>query len=135
MLASDGGVVHLRPIVPEDADKIVEFHGKLSERTRYLRYFGPYPTISKRDLFNFTVVDHRKRVAFVAMLGDEIIAVGRYEGLSSEGDGLSAEVAFTVSDSHQGAGWDPSCSSISRELPRRTDSVASLPRSSQRTVT
>lgn len=135
VLASDGGVVHLRPIVPEDADKIVEFHGKLSERTRYLRYFGPYPTISKRDLFNFTVVDHRKRVAFVAMLGDEIIAVGRYEGLSSEGDGLSAEVAFTVSDSHQGRGLGPSCSSISRELPRRTDSVASLPRSSQRTVT
>lgn len=43
VLASDGGAVALRPIVPEDADKLVEFHGKLSERTRYLRYFGPYP--------------------------------------------------------------------------------------------
>lgn len=106
VLASDGGVVHLRPIVPEDADLVVDFHGRLSERTRYLRYFGPYPTISKRDLFNFTVVDHHRRVAFVALLGGEIIAVGRYEGLD-EGDGLSAEVAFTVADAHQGRGLGP----------------------------
>ncbi|MCL2534165.1 MAG: GNAT family N-acetyltransferase, partial [Nocardiaceae bacterium] len=87
VLASDGGVVHLRPIVPEDAEKLVAFHGKLSERTRYLRYFGPYPTMSKRDIVNFTTVDHRNRVAFVAVLGDEIIAVGRYERLRDVGDG------------------------------------------------
>ncbi|QRE80988.1 GNAT family N-acetyltransferase [Rhodococcus ruber] len=106
VLASDGKAVHLRPIVPEDADLLVDFHSKLSERTRYLRYFGPYPTMSKRDLFNFTVVDHHRRVAFVALLGGEIIAVGRYEGLP-EGDGLSAEVAFTVADAHQGRGLGP----------------------------
>ena len=37
VVVSDGGVVHLRPIRPEDADAIVAFHGKLTERTRYLR--------------------------------------------------------------------------------------------------
>ncbi|WP_305094810.1 bifunctional GNAT family N-acetyltransferase/acetate--CoA ligase family protein [Prescottella sp. R16] len=107
VLASDGGVVHLRPIVPEDAEKLVAFHGKLSERTRYLRYFGPYPTMSKRDIVNFTTVDHHDRVAFVAVLGDEIIAVGRYERLRNIGDGRSAEVAFVVADSHQGRGLGP----------------------------
>ncbi|MBQ7806866.1 GNAT family N-acetyltransferase, partial [Rhodococcus sp. (in: high G+C Gram-positive bacteria)] len=107
VLASDGGAVALRPIVPEDADKLVEFHGKLSERTRYLRYFGPYPTMSARDVKNFTTVDHHNRVAFVTMLGDEIIAVGRYERLLDVGDGKSAEVAFVVADAHQGRGLGP----------------------------
>lgn len=106
VLASDGGVVHLRPIVPSDADALVAFHGRLSERTRYLRYFGPYPTMPQRDVLNFTTVDHRDRVAFVAILGDDIIAVGRYERLP-EGDGNSAEVAFVVADSHQGRGLGP----------------------------
>ena len=45
VLASDGGVVHIRPIVPDDADDVVEFHSRLSERTRYMRYFGPTPTL------------------------------------------------------------------------------------------
>ncbi|WP_371830103.1 bifunctional acetate--CoA ligase family protein/GNAT family N-acetyltransferase [Rhodococcoides kroppenstedtii] len=106
VLASDGRVVHLRPIVPSDADAIVAFHGKLSERTRYLRYFGPYPTMPQRDVVNFTTVDHSSRVAFVATLGDEIIAVGRYERLP-DGDGNSAEVAFVVADHHQGRGLGP----------------------------
>lgn len=107
VLASDGGAVHLRPITPEDADRLVAFHGKLSERTRYLRYFGPYPTMSARDIVRFTTVDHHNRVAFVAVLGDEIIAVGRYEHLENVGDGGSAEVAFVVADEHQGRGLGP----------------------------
>jgi acyl-CoA synthetase (NDP forming)/GNAT superfamily N-acetyltransferase len=107
VLAADGGAVALRPIVPEDADKLVAFHSKLSERTRYLRYFGPYPTMSQRDIVHFTTVDHHDRVAFVVLLGDEIIAVGRYERLIGEGDGKSAEVAFVVADAHQGRGLGP----------------------------
>ncbi|MFC4602836.1 GNAT family N-acetyltransferase [Rhodococcus kronopolitis] len=104
VLATDGGAVHLRPITPDDAERLVAFHAKLSERTRYLRYFGPYPTMSNRDLVNFTTIDYRNRVAFVAVLGDEIIAVGRYERLLDVGDGNSAEVAFVVADAHQGRG-------------------------------
>ncbi|MBC3192915.1 GNAT family N-acetyltransferase [Pseudonocardia sp. C8] len=116
VVASDGGIVHLRPITPDDADALLDFHSRLSDRTRYLRYFGPYPRISPRDLERFTVVDHRTRVAFLALLGDEIIAVGRYEGLtpdggaaSQEGAGTdkpvtSAEVAFVVRDDHQSRG-------------------------------
>ena len=112
VVASDGGVVHLRPILPADADALVAMHARLSERTRYLRYFGPYPNISPRDLTRFTTVDHCSRVAFIALLGDEIIAVGRYEGLPGR-DGKdpaegtapeSAEIAFVVRDDHQGRG-------------------------------
>ncbi len=117
VVASDGGIVHLRPILPTDADALLRFHEGLSERTRYLRFFGPYPRISPRDLERFTTVDHHRRVAFICLLGDEIIAVGRYEGLGGQqGDqqtggaqeqhkGIaSAEVAFVARDEHQGRG-------------------------------
>ena len=43
VVLSDGGTVHLRPITPDDGEQLREFHGRLSERTRYFRYFGPYP--------------------------------------------------------------------------------------------
>ncbi|AIG78230.1 Hypothetical protein AJAP_26915 [Amycolatopsis japonica] len=101
VLLSDGGTVHLRPVIPSDADGLVAFHGRLSERTRYFRYFGAYPRIPQRDLERFSVVDHHDRVAFVALLGDDIVAVGRYERLEH---GPSAEVAFVVDDAHQGRG-------------------------------
>jgi len=106
VVASDGGIVHLRPILPSDAPALERFHASLSERTLYLRFFGPYPRLSPRDLERFTVVDHRTRVAFVCLLGDEIVAVGRYEGLPA-GDGepiRAAEVAFVARDVHQGRG-------------------------------
>jgi acyl-CoA synthetase (NDP forming)/RimJ/RimL family protein N-acetyltransferase len=105
VVASDGGIVHLRPIVPSDADALLRFHASLSERTRYLRYFGPYPHVSARDLERFSVVNHRDRVAFICLLGGEVIAVGRYEGLPRpDGSVESAEVAFVARDSHQGRG-------------------------------
>ncbi|MDT7615522.1 MAG: hypothetical protein QOF00_2969 [Pseudonocardiales bacterium] len=113
VVASDGGIVHLRPILPRDADALLRFHESLSERTRYLRFFGPYPRISPKDLVRFTTVDHRSRVGFICLLGDEIIAVGRYEGLPGDGgpggtEGTpgpdSAEVAFVARDEHQGRG-------------------------------
>lgn len=107
VLAKDGGAVALRPIVPEDAPLLEAFHETLSERTRYMRFFGPYPTLSPKDLDRFTVVDHHDRVAFVMVLGGRIIAVGRYERLNGVGDGKSAEVAFVVADDQQGRGLGP----------------------------
>lgn len=101
VVAADGGTMHLRPITPADADAIVTFHGGLSTRTRYLRYFSAYPTIPERDLHRFTHVDHHDRVAIVAVLGEQIIAVGRYERTPGTSE---AEVAFVVADAHQGRG-------------------------------
>ncbi|PRY30325.1 bifunctional GNAT family N-acetyltransferase/acetate--CoA ligase family protein [Umezawaea tangerina] len=101
VVLSDGGTVHLRPITPDDGERLLAFHGRLSERTRYFRYFGPYPRMPKRDLERFSTVDHRDRVALVASLGDDIVAVGRFDRLDG---GDSAEIAFVVQDGHQGRG-------------------------------
>jgi len=102
VLLSDGSAVHLRQIRPDDAPEIVEFHSRMSERTRYLRYFSPYPRIPERDLARFVNVDHRDREAFVVVTGPRIMAVGRYERLGPESP--DAEVAFVVEDAHQGRG-------------------------------
>ncbi|ASW54153.1 bifunctional GNAT family N-acetyltransferase/acetate--CoA ligase family protein [Plantactinospora sp. KBS50] len=102
VLLTDGSTVHLRQIGPADAPAIVAMHGRFSERTRYLRYFSPYPGIPERDLARFVTVDHHDREAFVVTSGDRILAVGRYERLGP--DAPDAEVAFVVEDAHQGRG-------------------------------
>jgi acyl-CoA synthetase (NDP forming)/GNAT superfamily N-acetyltransferase len=102
VLLSDGTTVHLRQIRTEDAPAIVELHSRLSDRTRYLRYFSPYPRIPERDLQRFVTVDHDEREAFVVVSGPRIMAVGRYERLGK--DSPDAEVAFVVEDAHQGRG-------------------------------
>ncbi|MEU7955615.1 GNAT family N-acetyltransferase, partial [Micromonospora chalcea] len=81
VLLSDGTTVQLRQIRPEDAPEIVAMHGRFSERTRYLRYFSPYPRIPERDLKRFVNVDHRDREAFVVLAGERIVAVGGAEAL------------------------------------------------------
>ncbi|GAA3457293.1 bifunctional GNAT family N-acetyltransferase/acetate--CoA ligase family protein [Dactylosporangium matsuzakiense] len=102
VLLADGTTVHLRPIRPQDADRIVALHSRFSERTRYLRYFSAYPRIPQRDLDRFVNVDHHDREAFVVEHAGELIAVGRYDRLGQGSH--QAEVAFVVEDAHQGRG-------------------------------
>lgn len=102
VLLSDGTTVQLRPIRPADAPGIVAMHSRFSERTRYLRYFSPYPRIPERDLRRFVNVDHHDREAFVVLASDQIVAVGRYERLGPAA--TEAEVAFVVEDAYQGRG-------------------------------
>ncbi|MCF6733848.1 bifunctional GNAT family N-acetyltransferase/acetate--CoA ligase family protein [Blastococcus sp. KM273129] len=101
IVAADGGTVHLRPICPEDADGLNGLMERSSDQTRYYRFFGPMKRLSERDLHRFTHVDHDSRVAFVVLLGDQVVAVGRYDRYPGTDD---AEVAFLVEDAHQGRG-------------------------------
>ena len=106
VLLRDGRTAHLRPITPDDAEALVEFYGKVSDQSKYYRFFAPMPTLSERDVERFTQVDHRQRVAFVLtvaqQLEDRILAVGRYDVIDE--DTSRAEVAFLVQDEHQGRG-------------------------------
>lgn len=97
----DGGTAHLRPISPLDADAVQTFHVHQSQNSIYLRFFTYKAKLSDKELRRFTEVDHRDRVAFVITRGTDIIGIGRYDRLD---DPLEAEVAFNVSDHHQGRG-------------------------------
>jgi acyl-CoA synthetase (NDP forming)/RimJ/RimL family protein N-acetyltransferase len=101
VVAADGGTVHLRPITPEDADGLVGLMERSSDETLYLRFFGPMRRLSDKDLYRFTHVDHDSRVAFVVVLGDRLVGVGRYDRYPGTDD---AEVAFLIEDAHQRRG-------------------------------
>jgi GNAT superfamily N-acetyltransferase len=97
----DGGTVLVRPIRPEDGPALVRFHSDLSAESVYLRYFSPHPRLSDTEITFFTTVDYPWRLALVALLGDEIVGVARYEGKAGS---LDAEVALVIQDLHQGRG-------------------------------
>lgn len=98
----DGGTGHLRPIQPKDAERLVAFHNRLSAETIRYRFFAPHPTLSPAEVEDFTQVDHDQRVALVAVLGEDLVAVGRYDRIPGTD---VAEVAFVVDDAQQGRGW------------------------------
>jgi acyl-CoA synthetase (NDP forming)/RimJ/RimL family protein N-acetyltransferase len=100
ILLADGGVAHLRPIRPSDADRLVAFYERVSPESKYLRFFAAYPRLSDRDVKLFTEVDYVDRVAFIVTLGEEMIAVGRYDRVEDD----HAEVSFLIEDAHQGRG-------------------------------
>jgi GNAT superfamily N-acetyltransferase len=102
-VAAEGLRYHLRPIRPEDGPRLVELHGRLSRRSVYLRFFGPHPTLSETEVKRFTEVDYEGRLALVATIGDDLIAVARYDRTPGTSE---AEVAFVVDDTyqHQGVG-------------------------------
>ncbi|WP_243640396.1 bifunctional GNAT family N-acetyltransferase/acetate--CoA ligase family protein [Nocardioides jejuensis] len=100
VLLLDGGTAHIRPIRPDDAAGLEQFYARVSDRSKYYRFFAPRPKLSTREIAIFTRVDHTKRIAFVMELAGRIIAVGRFDVVSPG----EAEVAFLVEDRHQGRG-------------------------------
>jgi GNAT superfamily N-acetyltransferase len=100
----DGTAVTARPISTDDDQRLIRFHESLSAETTRLRFFSVHPHLSSRETARFTDVDHIDREAWVALVDDEIIGVGRYERLANPRD---AEVAFVVADRWQGLGVGP----------------------------
>ena len=99
VVLSDATRVHLRPIVPDDADELVAFHEALSPESIILRYFGPHPRLSANEVERLTNVDGIDRFALVAVRDGRIIGVARYERTPGTDE---AEVAFLVADGYQG---------------------------------
>ncbi|MEV7611417.1 GNAT family N-acetyltransferase [Streptomyces sp. NPDC089799] len=105
----DGGTARIRPITPEDADRLVSFYAQVSEESKYYRFFAPHPRLSDRQVHRFTHHDYVDRVGLAATVGGEFIATVRYDRIDADGRPATApadraEVAFLVQDAHQGRG-------------------------------
>jgi acyl-CoA synthetase (NDP forming)/GNAT superfamily N-acetyltransferase len=105
----DGGTALIRPITPDDAQRLVSFYERVSDESKYYRFFAPYPRLSDRDVRRFTHHDYVDRVGLAATVGGEFIATVRYDRIDDSGrpataTSAQAEVAFLVRDDHQGRG-------------------------------
>ena len=98
---ADGATIHIRPIRPDDGTALVAFHNGLSFDTIYLRYFGVKRRLTPDEVYRFTHIDYSDRMAFVGVLGERIVGVGRYERVYGTRE---AEVAFVIDDRNQGRG-------------------------------
>jgi GNAT superfamily N-acetyltransferase len=99
----DGRVVTIRPVRPDDKPLFVEGFERLSEDSRYLRFFAVKKALSEPELTYLTEVDGTSHVALGAL--DESgrgVGVARYVVLEDEPE--VAEVAVTVLDEVQGLG-------------------------------
>ncbi len=102
VLLADGGAVHIRPSAATDGPAILAMHERMSDRTRYLRYFQAVAHLSPAQLAVFTGFDYVKAVGLVAELGGEIIAAASYHRDPNHPE--AAEVAFVVEDAQQRRG-------------------------------
>ncbi|NSC24311.1 GNAT family N-acetyltransferase [Streptomyces albus subsp. chlorinus] len=105
----DGGTAQVRPITPDDAERLVSFYEQVSDESKYYRFFAPYPRLSDRDVRRFTHHDYVDRVGLAAIIGGEFIATVRYDRIDHLGRPAGqpadeAEVAFLVRDDQQGRG-------------------------------
>ncbi|MGO9876308.1 MAG: N-acetyltransferase family protein [Acidimicrobiia bacterium] len=91
----------VREITIEDTERLGRMFTRLSPDSVYRRFFSPIHQPSRTALLWLTSVDHSRRDALVALDGDEIVAVARYDGQTGK---TAAEIAVTVEDSWQRLG-------------------------------
>lgn len=90
--------IRVRPIRPDDANGLVQFHDHLSDRACYLRFFSLHRHLSPKEVDRFTRIDYRDRLALIAEHNGRLVAVGRYDRRPETAE---AEVAFVVADDCQ----------------------------------
>ncbi len=100
VVSADGRAVRIRPIRPEDNEKVLQLYERLSPESMYLRFFSPVPAPFALQTERLTQVDQDEHVVIVAESGDEVVAMARYDRLPGD----TAEVAFVVDDAHQSRG-------------------------------
>ncbi len=101
---TDGTLVHIRPIRPEDAELEREFVNSLSEQAKLFRFGQTFKQISASMLERFTQIDYDTEMAFIALIrnGKEVeIGVVRY---IIQPDGRSCEFGLAIADEWQGRG-------------------------------
>jgi GNAT superfamily N-acetyltransferase len=113
MLVGDRSLT-VREITIDDIERLRRLFTRLSPDSVYRRFFSPVQEPPRTALLWLANVDHTSRDALVALDGDEIVAVARYDGHAGTN---RAEIAVTVEDAWQGLG-------VGKRLTRRLAKLA-----------
>ena len=97
----DGLTVHIRPVVPDDNDRMMDMWNRFSPETIRMRFFAPRNMTPEQMRF-FSNVDYKDRFALVAETAGRIVGVSRFDRLPDSPD--VAEFAVVVEDAEQGRG-------------------------------
>ena len=123
---SDGRLIIIRPIRPDDRERLQVSHERLSDQSRYRRFMTAKPTLTAADADYLVDIDGRDHYALVATTAapddEAIVGVARYIRLPRHAE--VAEFAIVVGDAWQGHG-------IATELLGRLADAA-VPRGVQR---
>src|SRR3954465_13874673 len=94
--------VTTRPVRPADRTLFHRLWERLSPETVYRRFHAPVHTLPEESVRRLVTVDHDLREAVVAVVGDEVVGIARYDRPLD--DPSIAEVAVLVEDAWQGVG-------------------------------
>lgn len=106
----DASKVNIRPIRPEDEPLVAKFHGTLSERSIYLRYFhliSLRSRVSHEQMQRVCFIDYDREMALVAVYRAPGIAEKKIIGLAhlNKLHGTNeAEFSILISDEYQNQG-------------------------------
>ena len=102
ILLRDGSTLRLRPIKPDDAHALIDFHKRLSPRSVYFRYFSPLPELGEGRAISISTVDYHDSFGLIGELAGRLVAFACYYRDGAAHD--RAEVAFVTEDALQGRG-------------------------------
>lgn len=102
----DGISYAIRPIQPNDRERIIELFNHLSPESRYLRFAHAISKLPDDFLDDILHLDYKREMALVAVIknhsgADEIVGIARYVTPPKKS---SCEFSLSVSDSHTAHG-------------------------------
>jgi GNAT superfamily N-acetyltransferase len=94
----------LRPLTADDRRRLIDAFYRLSEESRYRRFFAPVQELSDESLEYLVDIDHHDHEAIVALdpTSEDLIGVARYVRQAPASD--RAEAAVVVADDWQRLG-------------------------------
>jgi len=100
----DGSHVGVRPIEPDDKERLREGFAAMSMDSRYERFLTPLDHMSDSMLRYLTEVDHHDHEALIAFEPDSGRGIGVARYVRDTNDPDTAEAAVTVADDWHGRG-------------------------------